>query len=82
MKSKMVLLSLLVALAGFSTIATRAQDGAADDDVRGAFLTSRPKATPKGTAKTTPGSKPSPRCSRSRHSASACSRRFRPEVPA
>jgi len=61
MKSKMVLLSLLVALAGFSTIATRAQDGAADDDVRGAFLTSRPKATPKGTAKTTPGSKPSRR---------------------
>lgn len=60
MKSKMVLLSLLVALAGFSTIVTRAQETAADDDVRGAFLTSRPKATPKGTsgtAKATPGTK-------------------------
>jgi hypothetical protein len=65
MTRKVVFFSLLIALAGFVALQlpteVRAQDGAADDDVRGAFLTSRPKAAPKGTAKTTPGSKPSRR---------------------
>jgi hypothetical protein len=67
MKRKIVFLSLLVALAGFgallgSSVPTRAQDAAQDEDVRGAFLTSRPKATPapKGT-KTASASKPSRR---------------------
>jgi hypothetical protein len=60
MKSKMVLLSLLIALAGFAPIVTRAQDAAPDDDVRGAFLTSRPKAAPAGT-KSTSSSKPTRR---------------------
>ena len=60
MKSKMVLLSLLIALAGLATIVTRAQDAAPDDDVRGAFLTSRPKAAP-ATTKSTSSSKPTRR---------------------
>lgn len=67
MNRKIVFLSLLIALAGFgalqgSSVSTRAQDAAPDEDVRGAFLTSRPKATPaaKGT-KTTPTNKPSRR---------------------
>jgi hypothetical protein len=44
MKRKFIFLSLLIALAGFAPIHVLAQE---DEDVRGAFLTTRPKATPK-----------------------------------
>lgn len=64
MNRKVVFFSLLIALAGFVAlqvpVGTRAQDGAPDDDVRGAFLTSRPKAAP-ATTKSTSTSKPTRR---------------------
>lgn len=61
MKRKMVFLSLIVAIAGFGVLPAPAQDPAQDEDVRGAFLTSRPKAAPKGTAKPASTSKPTRR---------------------
>jgi hypothetical protein len=44
MKRMIIFLSLLIALAGFGTVQALAQQ---DEDVRGAFLTTRPKAAPK-----------------------------------
>ncbi len=79
MKRTIVLLSLLIATAGFAALPVPAQtptpspspeqepaqqpapDPALEEDVRGAFLTSRPKAAPKGTAKPAASSKPSRR---------------------
>ena len=45
MRMKMIFFSFLIALAGFIPTLAFAQQ---DEDVRGAFLTTRPKATPKG----------------------------------
>ena len=44
MRTKMIFLSLLIALAGFGSLQSSAQQ---DEDVRGAFLTTRPKTAPK-----------------------------------
>jgi hypothetical protein len=44
MKRKSIFLSLLIALAGFAPMQAFGQQ---DEDVRGAFLTTRPKATPR-----------------------------------
>ena len=57
MKRKIIYLSLLTALAGFGPLQAFAQQ---DEDVRGAFLTTRPKATGK-TSRTTPTTKPNRR---------------------
>jgi hypothetical protein len=57
MKIKFIFLSLLIALAGFGPMQAFAQQ---DEDVRGAFLTSRPKATGRSNS-TTPTTKPSRR---------------------
>ncbi len=57
MKTKVVFFSLLIAFAGFIPTLALAQQ---DEDVRGAFLTTRPKATPKGN-KPAPTTKPSRR---------------------
>jgi hypothetical protein len=57
MKTKVIFFSLLIALAGFMPALACAQQ---DDDVRGAFLTTRPKATSKGT-NPAPTTKPSRR---------------------
>jgi uncharacterized protein DUF4384 len=46
MRMKIIFFSFLIALAGFIPTPALAQQ---DEDVRGAFLTTRPKATPKGT---------------------------------
>lgn len=55
MKSKTMLLSLLLLLLAFGALSAFAQQ---DEDVRGAFLTTRPKATDKGNK---PAAKPSHR---------------------
>jgi hypothetical protein len=57
MRTKAFLFSILLALAGFTPMLVFAQQ---DEDVRGAFLTTRPKATAKGT-KPAPTTKPSRR---------------------
>lgn len=57
MKRKTIFLSLLIALAGFGPMQALAQQ---DEDVRGAFLTSRPKATGKS-SKAAPTTKPTRR---------------------
>ncbi len=57
MRTKVILLSLLVALAGFGSLQSSAQQ---DEDVRGAFLTTRPKTSAK-TDKPGPNSQPSRR---------------------
>ncbi len=57
MRTKVFLFSILIALAGFTPMLVLAQQ---DEDVRGAFLTSRPKATGKSN-KATPTTKPSRR---------------------
>lgn len=57
MKTKVIFFSFLIVLAGFIPALACAQQ---DDDVRGAFLTSRPKATNKGT-NPAPTTKPSRR---------------------
>jgi hypothetical protein len=57
MRTKAILFSLFMAFAGFGPMQTLAQQ---DEDVRGAFLTTRPKAPPKGN-KPTPNTKPSRR---------------------
>src|SRR6266540_2987577 len=44
MKTKFIFLSLLIALAGFAPMQILAQQ---DEDLRGAFLTTRPKAAPR-----------------------------------
>src|SRR6266508_6072049 len=44
MKRKFIFLSLLIALAGFAPMQVLAQQ---DEDLRGAFLTTRPKAAPR-----------------------------------
>src|SRR2546425_3485218 len=44
MRTKMIFLSLLIALPGFGSLQSSAQQ---DEDVRGAFLTTRPKTAPK-----------------------------------
>jgi hypothetical protein len=51
---KLILMSLLLGLAGFGSLQAKAQQ---DEDVRGAFLTTRPKATAK-TSTATPPTKP------------------------
>jgi hypothetical protein len=51
---KLILLSLLLGLSGVGPLQAMAQQ---DEDVRGAFLTTRPKATPKPSA-ATPATKP------------------------
>lgn len=59
MRIKITLFSLLIALAGFGPIQALAQQ---DEDVRGAFMTTRPKASEKGTkASSTSNSKPNRR---------------------
>lgn len=62
MKSKIVLLSLIIALAGFGAAQkpAQAQDSGQEEDVRGTFLTTRPKANPAAT-KSTSSSKPNRR---------------------
>src|SRR6266513_1645895 len=45
MRIKVILFSLLIAVGGFVPTFAFAQQ---DEDVRGAYLTTRPKATPKG----------------------------------
>ena len=45
MRIKVIFFSFVIALAGFIPTLAFAQQ---DEDVRGAFLTTRPKATPKG----------------------------------
>ncbi len=57
MRTKVVLLSLLIALAGLGSMQAYTQQ---EEDVRGAFLTTRPKASPK-TDKPGPSSRPSRR---------------------
>ena len=57
MKRKIIFLSLLIALAGLGPMQAFAQQ---DEDVRGAFLTSRPKATGRSN-RTAPATKPSRR---------------------
>ncbi len=57
MKTKVVFFSLLIGFAGLIPTLALAQK---DEDVRGAFLTTRPKATPKGN-KPAPTTKPSHR---------------------
>lgn len=57
MKVKSIFFSLLIALAGASPATTFAQQ---EEDVRGAFMTTRPKATPKSN-KAAPTTKPSRR---------------------
>jgi hypothetical protein len=57
MRTKLIFLSLLIALAGFGSMEAYTQQ---DEDVRGAFLTTRPK-TPAKTDKPTPNSRPSRR---------------------
>jgi hypothetical protein len=57
MERKFIFLSLLIVLAGFAPMQVLAQQ---DEDVRGAFLTTRPKAGPKND-KATPTVKPSRR---------------------
>jgi hypothetical protein len=57
MRTKVIFLSLLLALVGFIPSLAFAQQ---DEDVRGAFLTTRPKATPRSN-KSTPTAKPSRR---------------------
>lgn len=56
MRTKVIFLSLLIALAGFGSMAYTQQD----EDVRGAFLTTRPKTSAK-TVKPGPNSRPSRR---------------------
>ncbi|MDQ6651675.1 MAG: DUF4384 domain-containing protein [Acidobacteriota bacterium] len=56
MRIKIIFFSLLMALAGFGPIEAFAQQ---DEDVRGAFMTTRPKASDKGT-KPAPTSNPKP----------------------
>jgi uncharacterized protein DUF4384 len=59
MRIRIILFSLLIALAGFGPIAAFSQQ---EEDVRGAFLTTRPKASDKGTKPSaTSNSKPSRR---------------------
>jgi hypothetical protein len=57
MRTKVFLFCILIALAGFSPMLVFAQQ---DEDVRGAFLTTRPKATPKSN-KPAPTTKPNRR---------------------
>lgn len=57
MRTKLIFLSILMALAGFIPSLASAQQ---EEDVRGAFLTTRPKAPAKGT-KPTPTTRPSHR---------------------
>jgi len=57
MRTKVIFLSLLIALAGFGSLQSSAQQ---DEDVRGAFLTTRPK-TPAKTDKPGSNSQPSRR---------------------
>ena len=57
MRTKMIFLTLLIALAGFGSLPSAAQQ---DEDVRGAFLTTRPKPSAK-TDKPGPTSQPSRR---------------------
>lgn len=57
MRTKMIFLTLLIALAAFGTLPSAAQQ---DEDVRGAFLTTRPKTSAK-TDKPGPTSRPSRR---------------------
>lgn len=57
MRTKVVFLSVLIALASLGSMQAYAQQ---DEDVRGAFLTTRPK-TPAKTDKTRPSSRPSRR---------------------
>lgn len=59
MRMKVSLLSLLIVVAGFVPAIAVAQQ---DEDVRGAFMTTRPKTTPKSSGnKSTPTTKPSHR---------------------
>ena len=59
MRTKAIFLGLLIALAGFVPVLAFVQQ---DDDVRGAFMTTRPKATAKVAGnKSTPTTKPSRR---------------------
>lgn len=57
MRTKVIFLSVLIALAGFGSMAAYAQQ---DEGVRGAFLTTRPKTSAK-TDKAVPNSRPSRR---------------------
>lgn len=57
MKMKIVFLGFLVAVAGFIPVIVAAQD----DDVRGAFMTTRPKATGSASGNSTSSARPSRR---------------------
>ena len=58
MRMKAILLSFVIALAGFASMVVLAQQ---DDDVRGAFMTTRPKPTGKVTGENSSAPRPSHR---------------------
>ena len=58
MRMKAIVLSFTIALAGFASMVTLAQQ---DDDVRGAFMTTRPKPTGKVTGENSSAPRPSHR---------------------